>query len=208
MYLGIPCDNDASLCCYNAAKWCPTSTNCITDNGAYPIGDKRVFSNQMTDPRALAPFPNAIIWNWATIFILAFGNLAALDFQARCMASKTPRIARLGCIIAGLVTFLIGIPYSYMGSITRVFYGPDSPRAEFVADTCSSVLGLPSCALWQPDDKAFLKFMTHEAPPFLGAWYDEHILFPALITIISSNMNVGQYWLSLWLLCPPRMELF
>jgi hypothetical protein len=36
----------------------------------------------MTNPWALSPFPNAIFWDWATIFILGFGNLAALDFQA------------------------------------------------------------------------------------------------------------------------------
>ena len=37
---------------------------------------------QMTDANALDPIPNAIFFNWATIFVLAFGNLAALDFQA------------------------------------------------------------------------------------------------------------------------------
>ena len=37
---------------------------------------------QMTDADALDPIPNAIFFNWATIFVLAFGNLAALDFQA------------------------------------------------------------------------------------------------------------------------------
>jgi hypothetical protein len=30
----------------------------------------------MTDPYALSPFPNAIMFNWATIFVLGFGNLA------------------------------------------------------------------------------------------------------------------------------------
>jgi hypothetical protein len=28
----------------------------------------------MFDPLALAPFPNAIFWNWCTVIILAFGN--------------------------------------------------------------------------------------------------------------------------------------
>ena len=73
----------------------------------------------MTDAMALSPFPNAIFWNWATIFILAFGNLGALDFQVRCMAANTPRIARLGCLIGGCFTFFIGIPFAYLGSITR-----------------------------------------------------------------------------------------
>jgi Na+/proline symporter len=73
----------------------------------------------MTDFLALAPFPNALFWNWATIFILAVGNLGALDFQARCMSAKTPTAARVGCILAGLFTFLIGIPFAYLGAITR-----------------------------------------------------------------------------------------
>jgi predicted exporter len=78
-----------------------------------------VFHNQMTDALALSPFPNAIFWNWATIFILGFGNLAALDFQARCMAGKTPQASRIGCLVAGCVTLLIGIPFAYLGAITR-----------------------------------------------------------------------------------------
>ena len=73
----------------------------------------------MSDRVSLSPFPNAIMWNWATLFILAFGNLAALDFQARCMAAKTPRTAQLGCIIGGLFTFFVGVPFAYLGAITR-----------------------------------------------------------------------------------------
>ena len=134
MYDGIPCDNDPSACCYNADLHCPSDDNCVADNGAYPFGDLPVFSNQMSDPHSLTPFPNAIVWNWATIFVLGFGNLAALDFQARCMASKTPRTATIGCLLAGLLTFAVGIPFAYMGAITRVHYGPDSARASFETD--------------------------------------------------------------------------
>ena len=43
---------------------------------------------QMTDADALDPIPNAIFFNWATIFVLAFGNLAALDFQACSMCMR------------------------------------------------------------------------------------------------------------------------
>ena len=134
MYQGEPCQNYPDLCCYNATKWCPDDDNCVLDNGAYPIGDLPIFNNQMTDPHALTPFPNAFVFNWATIFVLGFGNLAALDFQARCMASRTPKIATIGCLIAGVMTFFVGIPFAYLGAITRTFYGPDSARAEFVAD--------------------------------------------------------------------------
>ena len=123
MYDGIPCTHQDGECCYNGDKWCTDPSDFDTcsriDNGAYPIGDERVFGNQMTDPLALTPFPNAIFWNWATIFILGFGNLAALDFQVRCMAAINPRTAIMGCLIGGCFTFFIGVPFSYLGAITR-----------------------------------------------------------------------------------------
>jgi len=125
MYNGTNCTNTPGGCCYNAALWCPGYNEDPTvqceryDRGAYPAGDRMVYSDQMTNAQALDPFPNAILWNWATIFILAFGNLGALDFQVRCMASKTPRVARIGCIIGGLFTFFIGIPFAYLGPIVR-----------------------------------------------------------------------------------------
>ncbi|CAB9519598.1 affinity choline transporter 1 [Seminavis robusta] len=183
MYAGVPCLNVEDACCYNVDKWCPSADNCTADNGAYPFGDQRVFQGQMTDHLSLAPFPNAIMWNWATIFILGFGNLAALDFQARCMAAKTPRTAQLGCIIGGLFTFFVGVPFAYLGAITRNHYGPDSVHAQFEADTCSTLLGLPTCAMWVPDSNAFIKLLTHEAPSFLGGW--------CLFGIVAASMSTA-----------------
>jgi Na+/proline symporter len=185
MYDGVPCTNLEDACCYNADKWCTDPSDAATcsriDNGAYPIGDLPVIPAAMTDPSGLTPFPNAIVWNWATIFILGFGNLAALDFQARCMASKTPKIATIGCLLAGCLTFFVGIPFAYLGAITRTFYGPDTARASFVTDTCSAILALPTCALWEPDSQAFIKLLTHEAPAFLGAW--------CLVGIVAASMS-------------------
>ncbi|EEC43573.1 predicted protein [Phaeodactylum tricornutum CCAP 1055/1] len=187
MYDGVPCAVTADACCYNIERWCPefnVTGQCERfDRGAYPVGDQRIFSDQMSNFRALTPFPNAIFWNWATIFILGFGNLAALDFQARCMASKTPRTARIGCIIGGLFTFLIGIPFAYMGAISRVYYGPDSIHAEFEVDTCLSQLALPTCGLWLPDKNAFIKLLTHQAPDFLGGW--------CLVGIVAASMSTA-----------------
>ena len=137
----------------------------------------------MTDPWALTPFPNAIFWDWATIFILGFGNLAALDFQARCMAAKSPLDARIGCIIGGVLTFFVGIPFSYLGAITRYYYGPDSQYAEFEADTCSKILDLPQCAMWKPDPKAFIKLLTTVPPGFLGGW--------GLLGIVAASMSTS-----------------
>lgn len=181
MYEGVACENDATACCYNEAKWCPDDDNCRADNGAYPFGDLRIFPDQMTNAHSLTPFPNAIMFNWATIFVLGFGNLAALDFQARCMASKTPKVATIGCAIAGCLTFIVGIPFAYLGAITRHHYGPDSARASFETDSCHAGLGLPTCALWLPDESAFIKLLVNEAPPFLGGW--------ALIGIVAASMS-------------------
>ena len=123
MYNGTKCTYSDD-CCYNTDLWCPgydgNQAMCQRyDRGSYPYGDQPVYNDQMSNPYALEPFPNGLYWNWATILILGFGNLAALDFQGRCMAAKSPTAARWGCIIASMLTLLIGIPFSYLGAITR-----------------------------------------------------------------------------------------
>lgn len=50
----------------------------------------------MMDINAYNPFPNAILFNWATIFVLGFGNLAALDFQV--LAASFSASAEMRCI--------------------------------------------------------------------------------------------------------------
>ena len=65
----------------------------------------------------------------------------------------------------------------------RVDYGPDSIQAEFIADTCSSILGLPTCGAWAPDPDAFIKFLTHNVPEWLGAW--------CLIGIVAASMSTA-----------------
>ncbi|KAL3762641.1 hypothetical protein ACHAW5_007212 [Stephanodiscus triporus] len=184
MYEGVPCTQDATLCCYNASKWCPDgvgSATCVMDNGAYPIGDQRSFPNQMTDAHAMAPFPNSIVFNWATLIVLAFGNMGALDFQARCMAAKSAKIATIGCFIAGVLCIILGVPFAYLGSIARIYYGPDTTNASYETDSCHIALGLPTCALWMPDPDAIVKLFTHEIPTFLGGW--------GLIGIVSASMS-------------------
>jgi hypothetical protein len=51
------------------------------------------------------------------------------------MAAKTPQIATISCILAGIATFIVGVPFAYLGGFARLYYGPDSPYAEFEADT-------------------------------------------------------------------------
>ena len=145
---------------------------------AYPVGDKTQINSQMTDADALDPIPNAIQFNWITIFVLGFGNLAALDFQARVMSAKTPKVAIVGCIAGAVISWIVGVLFSYCTGAIRALYGPSSPYAEFVADSCSKDItvigcfggsgscdatilpGVPTCGEWKPDPNAPLRFWT------------------------------------------------
>jgi Na+/proline symporter len=99
------------------------------------------------------------------------------------MASKTAKIATIGCIVAGCLTFLVGVPFSYLGAIVRYYYGPDSIYATFDPDTCSSILGLPTCGYWVPETGAFLQYLTTQAPSFIGGW--------CLIGIFAASMSTA-----------------
>lgn len=64
-----------------------------------------------------------------------------------------------------------------------MFYGPDSVHAQFEPNSCSTILGLATCAKWVPDDAAFLKLLTHEAPKVVGGW--------CLIGLIAATMSTS-----------------
>ena len=99
------------------------------------------------------------------------------------MASKTAKMATVACIVAGCLTFLVGIPFGYLGAIVRYYYGPDSVYATFDPDTCSTILGLPTCGYWVPESGAFLQYLTNEAPSFIGGW--------CLIGIFAASMSTA-----------------
>ena len=65
------------------------------------VPDFLLQGGDVVHPDALDPIPNAIHFNWITIFVLGFGNLAALDFQARVFSAKTPMTAVGGCLLGG-----------------------------------------------------------------------------------------------------------
>jgi hypothetical protein len=82
LYGGVPCTFVTGACCYDTATWCPENgTSCVADNGAYPIGDQRIFSDQMTSPTSLSPFPNAIYWYVMRTYLPA-RQLLGLSFKA------------------------------------------------------------------------------------------------------------------------------
>lgn len=186
---------------------------------AYPVGDAGMFWSQMTDGDALDPIPNAIVMNWSTIFVLGFGNLMALDFQARVMAAQTPKIATTGNILAGLITWAIGIPFAFTSGVARALYGPSSPHAEFAVNTCSkdiTVVGCydfmnncealpihpPTCGEWKPDPQAVLKMLTctdDDCHYFLDYTTGEEGNYPMspliggwiLVAIVAASMSTG-----------------
>uniref|UniRef100_A0A383W3V0 Uncharacterized protein n=2 Tax=Scenedesmaceae TaxID=3086 RepID=A0A383W3V0_TETOB len=161
----------------------PATGASTCDNFAFPAGDMAVNPRGMTDVDAYAPFPNAILMNWATLVVLSLGNLCALDFQARSMAARNSRTARWANIIAGLVLMGFSVPFGLLGGYARKYHGPDSPYAEFAADTCSAPLGLPSCAQWLPDDKFVLfKYLWERVPRVLGGWSVLAILCASMST--------------------------
>ena len=141
-----------------------------------------VVNEQMTSANALDPIPNAITFNWPTIFVLGFGNLAALDFQARVMAAKDPKTATIGCIAGAIISWIVGVTFSYTSGAARALYGPSSPYAEFVADACSEDItvigcfggggsceatilpGVPTCGEWKPDPVGPLRMFTCTKP--------------------------------------------
>ncbi|KAG2494142.1 hypothetical protein HYH03_007778 [Edaphochlamys debaryana] len=154
------------------------------DNYAYPAGDKPVHVGGMTDPDAYAPLPNPLLYNWASIFVLGFGNLCALDFQARCIAARTPSAARVGCFIAGGALLVLALPFGLLGGLARKYYGPDSPHAVFHADSCSAPLGRASCAEWVPDgNSAVFMFLWERAPHFIGAW--------AMVAMVTASISTA-----------------
>ena len=76
----------------------------------------------------------------------------------------------------GLISWLIGILFAFCSGSVRALYGPSSPHAEYVADSCSNDItvigcfgedckatvlpGVPTCGEWKPDPYAALKMFT------------------------------------------------
>ena len=56
------------------------------------------------------------------------------------------------------------------------------------------LLGLPTCAEWIPDDLAFVKLLTHEASPFLGAWCLIGIVAASMSTADGAILAMGTVW--------------
>jgi Na+/proline symporter len=71
------------------------------------------------------------------------------------------------------------------------YYGPDSIYAEFSTDTCATILGLPTCGQWLPDTEAFLKLLSNQLPPGLGAWCFMGIVAASMSTADGAILAMG-----------------
>jgi len=142
MYGGVPCTYVTGACCYDTAMWCPPNgTFCTTDNGAYPVGDQRIFSDQMTNPTSLSPFPNSIFW-----YVCDHSSLVSLPIQRHFLTMHVSPIHRY--------RIGTGAPFLFSESVTllRSIFRP--------------VAWLPSLPPWQ-DSVALLPQVLHFWSEFL-----------------------------------------
>ena len=61
------------------------------------------------------------------------------------MSSRTSRGAQIGCVVAGIITWVVGVTFSFSSGAARALYGPSSPYAEYVADSCSKEITIIGC---------------------------------------------------------------
>lgn len=61
------------------------------------------------------------------------------------MSSRTSRGAQIGCFVAGIITWVVGVTFSFSSGAARALYGPSSPYAEYVADSCSKEITIIGC---------------------------------------------------------------
>ena len=84
--------------------------------------------------------------------------------------------------MGGIISWIIGMLFSNVSGAARALYGPSSPYAEFVADSCSKEItvigcfdhasdcgatvlnGVPTCGEWKPDEYAPIRMLTCTKP--------------------------------------------
>jgi Na+/proline symporter len=82
--------------------------------------DINAISEAMEKKLVATPF---IVWkegalnNWAMFLALALGDIVALDFMERVFAAKTPKYAKVSCILSGGLTIFVGVLLSIIGVI-------------------------------------------------------------------------------------------
>lgn len=72
--------------------------------------------------------------NWAAFLALALGDIVALDFMERVFAAKTPKYAKISCILSGGLTIFVGILLAVIGMIASLHLNsiPDTEEYKFL----------------------------------------------------------------------------
>lgn len=85
--------------------------------------DIKIIGEVMEKKLALDPFikwEGGALSNWAAFLALALGDIVALDFMERVFAAKTPRYAKISCILSGGLTIFVGILLALIGAIASI----------------------------------------------------------------------------------------
>lgn len=67
--------------------------------------------------------------NWSYFLALALGDIVALDFMERVFAAKTPKFAKISCLIAGGFVIVAGLIMGFIGVLASMHIG-DVPADE------------------------------------------------------------------------------
>jgi hypothetical protein len=78
------------------------------DNFAYPTGDYAVYLKGMTDPDAYAPFPNAILYNWSSIFVLIVPTIFCWFAWFRVVALAPVVVSTVGIMLVPVMAVIGG----------------------------------------------------------------------------------------------------
>ena len=63
----------------------------------------------------LTSLEHGALLNWAALISLGIGDVVAIDFIQRVIASDSPETARKGCFMGGILTLAVGIPTAFIG---------------------------------------------------------------------------------------------
>jgi solute:Na+ symporter, SSS family len=63
----------------------------------------------------LTSLKHGALLNWAALISLGVGDVVAIDFIQRVIASDSPETARKGCFMGGALTLAVGIPTAFIG---------------------------------------------------------------------------------------------
>jgi len=77
---------------------------------------------------------------------LAIGDIVALDFMERVFAAKTPKAAKVSCLLSGTITILVGCVLAILGMMASIYYQGDTtvvhPFLHFIKDHLPTGIGM------------------------------------------------------------------